>query len=191
MDILAHALYSATLFSRTGLAGGARGPIDAAGRTRSFDWTIWAAFGFGLLPDALSIGIAILTAAVKGHLFTFTGIPAFTFELYHWSHSLVAAGAVSILIRCLWKPLFLSSLAWPLHILMDMLTHGSGRFQTLLLFPISDVTLNGINWWQHPSVVLLYWCLLPVLWFGIHRCRRRTHQPNPHHDTARGPGHAG
>ncbi|MBI3985823.1 MAG: hypothetical protein HY343_02800 [Lentisphaerae bacterium] len=57
MDTIAHALYGATLFSRSGLAGGVKGAVDGQGRRPLFDWTAWAAFGFGILPDLSSIGL--------------------------------------------------------------------------------------------------------------------------------------
>ncbi len=46
MDILCHALYGATLCSRTGLAGGGLG-TPSAWR----DWTLKAAVGFSLMPE--------------------------------------------------------------------------------------------------------------------------------------------
>lgn len=174
MDILAHALYGATLFSRTGLAGGTRGPIDAAGRPRSFDWTVWAAFAFALLPDVLSIGVEMITAAINDTFFSFARVPPHVLVIYKLTHTLIVAGAVCLLARTFWKPLFLPSLAWPLHTFLDVLTHGPGRFKTFIFFPISGLTFQGINWWTHPWVIVVYWSFLPMLWLGIHLWRRST-----------------
>ena len=171
MDILAHALYGVTLFSRTGLAGGASGNC----RTRSwvFDWTVWAAVAFALLPDTLSIGVEMLAAFIHGNLFTYARVPEYVLILYQWTHNLLVAGAVSLLVRLLWKSLFMPALAWPLHILLDIFTHGPGRWNTPPLLPLSDFTLHGINWWRHPWVMIVYWSILIILWVAIHLWRRR------------------
>jgi hypothetical protein len=44
MDLLAHGLYGATVCSRSGLAGGRTGSVDAGGRPRA-DWTGWGRRG--------------------------------------------------------------------------------------------------------------------------------------------------
>jgi hypothetical protein len=172
VDILAHALYGATFCSRTGLAGGRRG---AAAPPKSFsrDWTVWAAAGFAAMPDMTSIGVSFTQMIIRGHAPSFHGIPPYVFVLYHCTHSLVIAGLALLLLRAIARPLVVPALAWPLHIVMDSFSHGEGRWQTLMLYPLSDWHFRGINWWQHPGVMLLYWGMLPVLWIGIHlwRCR--------------------
>ena len=63
MDILAHALYGATLCSRTGLGGG----LACRGApARRPDWTVWAAAGFGVLPDLASIGLVFALMLARG-----------------------------------------------------------------------------------------------------------------------------
>ncbi len=171
MDILAHALYGATLFSRTGLAGGRRGAAVPGGSYWS-DWTVWAAAGFGVLPDMASIGVSFTQMLVRGAPLSFHGIPPFVFVLYHCTHSLMVAGLVVLVLRAIARPLSLPALAWPVHIVMDSVSHGTGRWQTLLFYPASDWHFDGLNWWQHPGLMLLYWGLLPVLWIGIYLARR-------------------
>jgi len=51
-------LYGATVCSRSGLAGGSRG---TGGRPWIADWTAWAAAVFGVLPDAFSLGLPLLS----------------------------------------------------------------------------------------------------------------------------------
>ena len=172
MDTLSHALYGATLFSRTGLAGGRRGSVDAAGRKLRFDWTTWAAGGFGLLPDAASLGVYILYLAVHGRVFNFYGIPPGIFTAYHALHSLLIAGLMVWLLRLLWRPIFVPALAWPLHIAMDTFMHGRGVFQTPLFYPVLGGTTPGINWWEHPWVSLTAWSILPALWLALFLWRR-------------------
>jgi hypothetical protein len=170
LDILAHAVYGATLFSRIGLAGGRKG--GAATRHR-FDWTIWAAVAFGLMPDLASIGVTFAQLVLSGNAPSFHNIPSYVFVLYRLTHSLIVAGLFLLLVRVTARPLVVPALAWPLHILMDTVSHGNGMWQTPMLFPLSDWHFRGINWWEHPGVMLTYWGLLPVLWLAIHLWRRR------------------
>jgi hypothetical protein len=95
-------------------------------------------------------------------------------EVYHTLHSLVVALPVCWVLRR-WRPAwFVPSLAWPLHIVMDMFTHGAGgRFQTRIFHPVSDWGFPGWNWWQHPELVWGIWLTLPALWIGLLRVRRR------------------
>ena len=177
MDILAHALYGATLCSRTGLAGGRRGATASRG-TFAYDLTVWAAAGFGMLPDGASVGISFAQRLIHGASPSFHGIPPYVFVLYHHTHSLVVAGLFLLFIGVRVRPLLVAALAWPLHIVMDSVSHGEGRWQTLMLYPLSDWHLHGINWWQYPSVMLLYWGILPLLWIGIHLWRRHAEANN-------------
>ncbi len=170
MDILAHALYGTTAASRTGLAGGRRGAPGVRGFAR--DWTVWAAAAFGVMPDLSSIGVSFGQMLLNGAAPSFHGLPPYVFVLYHGTHSLIVAALVVLLLRWVARPLAIPALAWPLHIAMDSLTHGDGRWQTLMLYPLSDWHLHGVNWWQHPGVMLLYWGALPVLWITIHLWRR-------------------
>jgi hypothetical protein len=103
VDILAHALYGATLCSRTGLAGGRRGTA-VAGASFSRDWTVWTAAGFGILPDMTSIGISFIQTLILGEWPSFHAIPPYVFVLYHCSHSLVVAGLFLLLLRAMVAP---------------------------------------------------------------------------------------
>ena len=171
MDTLAHAVYGATLCSRSGLAGGRRGP--PAGRGGVFDWTVWAAAGFGALPDLASIGIHFAHALIRGEPPSFHGMPPYVFVLYRYTHSLLLAAFCVLVLRLTARPLVMPALAWPLHVITDSVLHDAGRWQTPLFFPLFDWRIEGINWWQHPRVVLIYWCLLPALWLAIYLWRRR------------------
>jgi hypothetical protein len=169
MDILGHAIYGATLCSRSGLAGGR---IGAPGR-RQFDWTAWAAVAFSILPDMASIGLSFGQMLMHGDAPSFHDLPPYVFVLYRLTHSVIVAGLCVILLRAVARPLFVPALAWPVHILMDSVLHGDGRWQTPVFFPLSDWHLPGINWWEHPRVVLFYWALLPAIWLAIRLWRRR------------------
>jgi len=177
MDILCHALYGATLCSRTGLAGGGLG-TPSAWR----DWTLKAAVGFSLMPDLVSVGLAFTQMILRGHDPSWQSIPPHVFIIYYLSHSLVIAGLFVVLLGALYRPLILPALAWPVHIGLDVLLHGEGRWQVPLFFPFWDWRFQGVNWWQHREVVLTYMGILPLLWLAIHLYRRYRSQPT-------GPGH--
>jgi hypothetical protein len=170
MDILGHVAYGATLCSRTGLGGG-RGGFPAGRVWR--DGTVWAAAAFAAFPDLLSIGVAFAEMAVRGESISFHSLPSYVFTLYRYTHSLITAGLGVLLLRWVARPVVLPALAWPLHILMDSVLHDDGRWQTPMLFPFSDWHVPGINWWQHPEVVLLYWAALPLVWIAIRLWRRQ------------------
>ena len=171
MDILAHAVYGATLCSRTGLAGGRRG-TKATGGVLWSDWTIWAAAGFGALPDVSSIGLFFARMLINGDAPSFHSLPPYVFTLYHGTHSLLVAGLFLIAFSAIARPLAITALAWPLHIVMDSFSHGDGHWQTLMFYPFSDWHIHGMNWWQHPNMMLVYWGVLPVLWIGMYLWRR-------------------
>lgn len=171
MDILAHALYGVTCFSRTGLAGGRYGAPPARSPYIS-DWTVWAAAIFGVLPDMTSIGWLFAQELIRGDASFFHSLPPYIFVLYHCTHSMVFAGLLLAALYVMARPLVVPALAWPLHIVMDSFSHGEGRWQTMMFYPLSGWHYHGVNWWQHPGLILAYWGVLPVFWIGIYFWRR-------------------
>lgn len=99
--------------------------------------------------------------------------------MYHSSHSLLVAAGVLLLLARMARPLVIPALAWPLHILMDSVSHGVGPWQATMLYPVSDWHVVGVNWWQHPGMMLGYWGLLPVLWLALYLWRRSAAAPVP------------
>ena len=174
MDIFAHALYGATVCSRTGLAGGFSRKDGNKPQLWMADWTVWCAALFGILPDIVSLGIPALPYFLAGTPGSFfRNVDPQVIVLYRYMHSLVVALTAVALFRLVWKPLFTPSLAWVLHVCMDAFMHGSGIFQTTLFYPLSTWGLNGFRWWEHPNFVLAYWLLLPIIWWSISMLRRR------------------
>ncbi len=167
MDTLVHGVIGAALCSRTGLAGGWRGPVDENGRRLFFDWTLWMAFFFGVFPDLASLGIHFLMDSFAGNGVRWHGIPDFIFALYDITHSL--AGMVVCLGLLVWwkRALLLPGLAWPIHVLSDVPTHGHGPFMTPILWPFSDWSFTGWSWWQHPWLFYGTWIFAGGLWLAI------------------------
>ena len=167
MDTLAHGLIGALLCSRTGLPGGRRGAVDSRGRRLLADWTFWTALGFGLLPDLASLGIHFGLDLVMGNGIRWRGIPPFVFTLYNVTHSLLGMG-VCIGLILWWKPkLLLPVMAWPVHVFMDVPTHGSGSFVTPLFWPFSKWGFAGWNWWEYRGIFYGTWIAIGAGWLLV------------------------
>jgi|GEM_PF-452488 len=175
MDLLAHAMYGATLCSRTGLGGGVKLKSPAGNRPQSWagDWTVWAAVFFSLLPDVVSLWPPFIFFWLQGSPGNFfREISGHHLVCYRYMHSLLVALAVAGICWLIWQPLFVPALAWPVHVCMDAITHGLGKFQTTLFYPLSSWAVDGIRWWEHPEAVLSYWLLLPGFWLGLRVLRQ-------------------
>lgn len=167
MDTLVHGVIGAAICSRTGLAGGRRGPVDGGWRRPWFDWTLWAAFIFGVFPDLASLGIHFSMDLFAGNGVRWHAIPVFIFVLYDITHSL-AGIAVCYGLLVGWKrSLWLPALAWPIHVLTDIPTHGSGRFVTPIFWPFSDFSFAGWNWWENAWIFYGTWIFAGGLWLAV------------------------
>lgn len=171
MDILAHALFGATVCSRRGLAGG----LKPEAKPLLSDRTVGMAMLFGILPDVLSMGLPLLQFVAHGcHGNFFHNLDGGDITVYRYTHSLIVALVVCGAFRFKAPGLFVASLAWPLHVAMDALTHGAGKFQTTVFYPFSAWALDGIRWWQHPGLVLGYWLALPAIWILLFAIRQKS-----------------
>jgi hypothetical protein len=161
MDLFAHACYGALLCSRSGLAGGRKGN---SGRKWYRDGSLWLAVFFGLLPDIVSMWIPYLATAGwtdAGRFFRSYG--GGWLEVYRWMHSLIPALLFCGLMGGFCRKLFVVSLAWPVHILCDAVSHGTGKFGTMIFFPASRFQFDGIPFWRHGWFMVAYWAVLAGL----------------------------
>lgn len=161
MDIFSHGLYG-------GIAVGRRNKRDYI-----------TAFLFGIAPDFLAFGIFfianIFSAGGVGKP-DLASIPQYVFTIYDFSHSLVV---YLVFFAILWflgyKHFAKLTLAWPLHILVDIPTHDASFFPTPFLWPISDFSINGISWGQPmifiPNVILIFG--LYLFWYVRRRRARK------------------
>ena len=158
MDILSHALYGGVAF----------------GRKSKRNYLI--AFLFGLGPDLLSFGLFFMSnlfGSISGPNNGFgppdlASIPDTVYLLYDITHSLIVYLVFFALLWWLGKRDFAKlTLAWPLHILVDIPTHSSAFFPTPFLWPVSDFSINGLSWGQPmifiPNVIILF-CLY-LYWY--------------------------
>ncbi|MBI1993623.1 MAG: hypothetical protein HYV05_00975 [Deltaproteobacteria bacterium] len=114
-----------------------------------------SAFILGMAPDLLSFGLfhashpEWIVQRFSGRTTgppPLTMLPEFVFHAYNWTHSLVIWGALFALIWLLRKSPPWPLLAWGLHILSDIPTHGPGYFPTPYLWPLPTPYVQGIAW---------------------------------------------
>lgn len=129
----------------------------------------WLAFGrkskseyapalfFGMLPDLFAfVPFFIYTKINNIH---FRGappleiMPPWVFFLYDLGHSLIIFAFFYIFIGRYSRKAAYCSLAWFLHILIDIPTHSADYFPTRFLYPFSDFIVDGWSWNS------------PVIWF--------------------------
>ena len=136
---------------------------------------VWWAVFFGMFPDTLSwlpyFFYRLFTQTEFGRP-NFGAIPDWVFTLYGISHSiLICLLIISITFFIFYKlkknlPYYL--LGWPLHILIDVPTHGKDFLPTPFLWPFSSYAFPGISWstpwfWISTWVAILI-CLGYIRW---------------------------
>ncbi len=158
MDILSHGLYGGVAF----------------GRKSRWDYVI--AFFFGIGPDLLAFGPLFIAGLLGFRSWpqqmeppVESSIPSYVFTAYDITHSLVIYAVFFAILWLLGNRHFaLLTLGWPLHILVDIPTHSSAFFPTPFLWPLSDFSINGMQWGQPlifiPNLILLlglygYWLI--------------------------------
>jgi len=146
MDIFSHGLYG-------GIATGRKSKKD-----------YFTALFFGLGPDLLAFGPFILATLLGFHSWTADGLVNY---LYNATHSFVVYAPFFVLFWIFGGKNFAKlTLAWPLHILVDIPTHSAEFFPTHFLWPITNFSVDGISWTKPvifiPNIAIiltlyLYW----------------------------------
>ena len=132
MDTFSHALYGKGLFGY-----------------RKYRWT---SFLFGAFPDLSSFGVYFLVLFFSNFQKLQYGrpsieeIPIWVIELYNISHSLITAFVFIAIVYFVKRDLSWPMLAWPLHIIVDLLTHSIEFFPTPIFWPLSNYRFDGIPW---------------------------------------------
>lgn len=72
--------------------------------------------------------------------------PRWMYTLHHVFHSLPVLLIIIVLVRLARKRWPGEALAWGLHILVDIPTHSRDQWAPQFLWPLSDVTVDGISW---------------------------------------------
>lgn len=104
----------------------------------------------GAMPDLISFGALFLLRVIEGNYTwgkpALSTLPAWIYPAYTVGHSFVVAFVVIGLLAVWRKEIAFAMLAWPFHILLDFPFHSLDYFATPLLWPLSDVKLDGIPW---------------------------------------------
>ncbi|MGE5415540.1 MAG: metal-dependent hydrolase [Acidobacteriota bacterium] len=133
MDVISHALWG-----YIAIAG--MGKVEAG-----------IAAAIGTAPDVIAFAPVVLTRSFWSkydynnpdrHIY-----PGWIHTMYNTTHSLVV---FSIVFTILWfavsRVAAIVTLAWLLHILMDIPTHSKDFFPTKILYPLSEIHFNGVPW---------------------------------------------
>jgi hypothetical protein len=155
MDVVSHGLWGGIGFGR---------------KSKSF---FWLAFLLGVFPDVLAFSYTFFKYLILGKAITgpITYVPEYVFRLYDFSHSLIAAAFFTVLAFWFWRKRALPILAWPLHILFDIVTHDLAFFPTPFAWPFRTPFFEGIPW-SRPWVFFMNWIALGALyliWFILRR----------------------
>ena len=72
--------------------------------------------------------------------------PRWMTTAHHTFHSLPVLLAVTLMIHWIRKHWPRETLAWGLHILVDVPTHSRQQWAPQFLWPLSTVTVDGVSW---------------------------------------------
>ena len=145
MDYLAHGLWSYIVFHKIK--------------------KVWYAVFFGLLPDNLSWAVYLIYSLfTNGFNFgapVVSEIPNWVFALYNVSHSLIVASFFIILFGFIYKKIIVYMLAWPMAILMDVISHTRDFLPTPFLWPLTDWKFDGVRWGS-PKFMIINYVLITI-----------------------------
>ncbi len=149
MDILAHGLWTYAIFHKTKFPK--------------------LATLFGVLSDLVTFFPFFILRAGINHFSrpTIYEIPSYVFNLYNFTHSLVVAAFIILLITIITRKFYIFLLGWPLHILIDIPTHEAAFFPTPFLYPIFNLKINGISWARPEFLAINYLTLVFVYSFIV------------------------
>src|SRR3989344_8761006 len=114
---------------------------------------------FGLLPDTVAWVPYIFYRLIIGDTFgapLVEQIPAWVFFMYGLGHSLIISAAVIIIIAIAVRKIPYTMLAWPIAIIIDLLTHTRDYLPTPFLWPVSDWKFPGISWGNGLFMIINY-----------------------------------
>lgn len=129
--------------------------------------------GWWLLGDGSLAIVRAYAIAVPGQAPPLPPLIAlWSHHLHCVTHSMVVAGAVTLLLwtirRTFWIPLF----GWWAHIVIDVFTHSSDYYPSPALYPITQRGFDGLAWNTPWFLVLNYVALCAV---GSWLWRSRSH----------------
>lgn len=136
------------------------------------------AFFFGVLPDLFAFSGTFIERLFFDREIIhapISQIPRYVYTLYSISHSLVISLAVVLICVAIWKSRAYVMLAWPLHILFDVVSHDLRFFPTPFLWPFPTPYFPGTPW-STPWVFFSNWILLIglyIAWYFIWKIKSK------------------
>jgi len=132
---------------------------------------------FGLLPDTFSWGIYFFYRIFTGMEFGKPNLeltPDWVFTLYGVSHSLVVSLFVIGIVYLILKKVPIFMWAWPIAIVMDVITHTREFLPTPFLWPLSDWVFPGISWGTKWFMVTnLSLIIMALIWIKYRKKEKR------------------
>ncbi|MBN2567320.1 hypothetical protein JXB02_04520 [Candidatus Woesearchaeota archaeon] len=131
MDTFAHLLWTLLVFRRSDNLG--------------------LALAFGVLPDLASWGVTMVYGIAKRIPLgkpDLARVPRWSHVLYGLTHSVFVWAVVFVLLWAFSGRIPYYTLAWLLHLAIDIPTHSRDFLPTPFLWPLSDWAFPGISWGQ-------------------------------------------
>lgn len=152
MDFFAHGLWSYIIFHRI---------------KHSFNAVL-----FGVMPDAFSWGIYFFFNLITGSFLAgppvMENIPQWVFMLYNITHSLFTCALMLITAYCVTRKFPMYVLAWPIALVIDIVTHTKEFLPTPFLWPVSSYAFPGISWgdgwFLWANYTLIAFCIAYIIW---------------------------
>lgn len=167
MDIVAHGLWAG--------AAGKAANFKLRNEVRFFHAAFW-----GMFPDLAAfvpMAVMLIRHGFFGQPISMRLLFSHTLSqvlpeslrpevLYQYSHSLLVFLVVFGVVWLLYRRPVLAMLGWPLHILMDIPTHGGGVYRTPFLWPLSSYRFSGI-WWSREWFMILNYSLIAAVYAAV------------------------
>ena len=148
--------------------------------------TVLLTLGLALLPDLLQLLPLLIWAVVGGggqetllaYILAAPGqgppLPPWlnepTHHLHCVMHSALVAGAVSLLLRRWWRPIWVPLLGWWSHVLIDVFSHSADFYPSPVFYPLSYWGFDGVAW-NTPGFQVFNYLALGLVWWGALRRR--------------------
>lgn len=170
MDLIAHGLWAAL-------------GVRWLARRRPASTTVAVlAVGASMLPDVLHLVPVALWAFLGdgdvGQLLAYiVATPGFEPVLPPWlemwshhlhctMHSVIIAGAATVILWSWWGLVWLPLTGWWLHIVIDVFTHSSEFYPVPVFYPITYQGFDGIAW-NTPWFMVVNYSALVLIWLAV------------------------
>ncbi len=125
---------------------------------------------FGVFPDVMFVCAAILFSInlfARSQKISRQRLFPQVRKVYLISHSLISVAAFAAAIYFLSGELYYPTIAWVLHILLDLYTHkGSPAEPQMPLYPLPTPSIKGLIWWRNPYFMVANWTAILIVYLA-------------------------